>query len=439
MIVLAVAASGSAQSWTSAYDTAVAKARSGDWAGARAAFKQAAANRPEDQSGPTNLPGPATERRVWRDGKPYSPNFLAAYAGYRSALTEKDSAKQTAQLKTSAAELETLLNKKQYSAEAFYFLSIIYSSLGETAPRIALDAKLNAASGQMTWKIDSELLQPEELAQVAQLAGRDIENPGQGNPTETIPTTTNTTNPSLPSVIGSRVMTIATKFALIIGNSESRLSSVAVPFASDDAQAVREALLANAGYAEQNVDLVLNGTAAQISAAAKALADRIPEGATVFIYFSGVGVNLDGKDFLGGVDTDSPTDSSSMVAKADVFRTFMAKGARVFSFFQVNRPVVNGRYFGMEVPLVGNIAQMQSTIQGESVQSITRNGKARGLFTDALTGVMGEIRSNKIPIQEFGWQVFYRIRRGDTGSTGGGSRQTPTLPVLTNLAADAKF
>jgi hypothetical protein len=128
-----------------------------------------------------------------------------------------------------------------------------------------------------------------------------------------------------------------------------------------------------------------------------------------------------------------------MVAKMELYRLFMAKGARIFAFFQVNRTVANGRYFGMEVPLVGSMAQCQATIPGDTVQSFVRNGKTRGVYTDALAATLGEFRSNRVPIQEFGWQVFYRIRRGDSGSMGGGSRQTPTLPVLTNLASDARF
>jgi hypothetical protein len=54
-------------------------------------------------------------------------------------------------------------------------------------------------------------------------------------------------------------------------------------------------------------------------------------------------------------------------------------------------------------------------------------------------GVLAEIRSNQIPIQEFGWQVFYRMRRAGTGNFGGGSNQTCTLPVLINIGSDAKF
>jgi hypothetical protein len=117
----------------------------------------------------------------------------------------------------------------------------------------------------------------------------------------------------------------------------------------------------------------------------------------------------------------------------------MAKGARVFSFFQANRSINEGRYFGSEVPMVGSIAQVQATLPGESISAIMSNGRQTGIFTNAFVEVLQDLKSNRIPILEFGWQVFYKIRRGNTGTTGGGSRQTPTLPVLTNVASDARF
>lgn len=89
--------------------------------------------------------------------------------------------------------------------------------------------------------------------------------------------------------------------------------------------------------------------------------------------------------------------------------------------------------------MVGQLAQVQATMPGEKAQGYVQNGKLTGLFTNAMIRVMAEQRSNQLPILEFGWQIFYKMRRGDTGSTGGSSRQTCTLPVLTNLASDARF
>jgi hypothetical protein len=443
MICLVAASSVTmAQTWMSSYEDGLAKARKQDWAASREAFKKATAFRTEDQSRETTLPGPATDRRTWRNGAPYSPNFLAAYTGIKAALAMEEPDRKN-QLKTCGAELEALLTKGQTSAEAFYCLNLIYTSVGDTSARMKLDERVAQAAGKMTWKVDTEPVTPEDVAAVNQLVRSSIDQPGVETPVVVTGPGTGTTNTGAGTgsltPAGTRVPTIPSKFALIIGNSESRVANGAVPFAADDAQVIRESLLANAGYAEPNVDLVVNATADAMRAAVKALAERVPEGGTVFIFFSGVGANLDGKDYLAGVDTESPTDSSSMMAKSEIYKAFMAKGARIFAFFQANRTMANGRYFGMEVPLVGSIAQCQATIPGESIQSVTRNGTVRGLYADALVGTFGEIRSNRIPIQEFGWQVFYRMRRGDSGTVGGGSRQTPTLPVLTNLGSDARF
>ncbi len=429
-----------AQGWAEAYEKGLNEARAGSWANARTAFKQAAAFRTEDVSGPTNLPGPVTERRQWRNGAPYSPNFLAAYCAYRQAGGASGSA-QSDLYRTAASEMEGLLAKQQYSPEAFYFLNWLYVSLSDTEKRLKLDAQYATVREKTTFRVDTEPLAPQEIAAVAGLSGR----PNPAAP-RTAPTTPNnpTPLPTNPSIgvgagIGTRVAILPNKYALIIGNSAGRIAGLEIPYASDDAQRVREALTMSAGYAEANIDLVVNATATQMLASAKALADRIPDGATVFFYFSGSGANLDGKDFLAGVDSESAMDSSTMAAKGEIYKLFMAKGARVYAFFQVHRPMSNGRYFGMEVPLFGLISQCQSTMPGSQVYSHVRNGKTVGLYTDALAMTLDQFRSNQVPIMEFGWQLFFRMRRGDTGREGGSSGQTPTLPVLTNMATDARF
>jgi hypothetical protein len=435
-----------AQGWSQAYEAALEAARGGNWPEARASFKQAAAYRTEDFSGPTNLPGPATERRQWRGGAPYSPNFLAAYSAYRIGESASGTARSE-NLRAAANEFEALHAKGQFSPESFYFLNLIYTSLGSTEARMKLDERFAELRGKVNFKVDTEVVAPEERTAVEDMMGRlgpvvqppDV--PGGTPPTGppatggTIPLPGTGATPSL----GMRVPQIGSKFALLIGNSESRIAGQSVAFSSDDAHRVREALTMSAGYPEENIDLIQNATAAQMLASAKALAERVPKGGVVFLYFSGVGVNLDGKDYFAGVDTESATDSATMAAKAEIYRLFMAKGATVFAFFQVNRPVSNGRYFGQEVPLFGSASQAQATMPGESVHSYVRDGRPVGIFTDALVSTLNEIRSNQVPILEFGWQLFYRMRRGGTGSDGGGSRQTPTLPVLTYMASDAKF
>lgn len=447
----ALAASVMAQGWSAAYDAGLSAAKAGKWSEARVAFKQAAAYRPDDQSGETMLPGPIADRRKWRNGAPYSPNFLAAYAGFKQAqsLTGDD---RKVVLDEVVAEFEGLLAKNQLSAATFYFLNQIFVTTGNTEKRLKLEEQYQAVQGKLSWRVDGDGMAPEDAGAIAAAyqgatapaktpSTSGIVNagtPGAGATTTVITTPTGTNAIPVNPVVGP-VAPVATKYALIIGNGESRLADMGLPFASDDGQKLREGLQTHAGYPEGNIDLVLNATAEQIRASVKAMAERVPEDAVVFIYFTGVGVNLDGKDYLGGVDVSSLTDSSAMVAKSEIYNAFMRKGAKVFAFFQCHRPIMNGRYFGAEVPMVGRIAQVQATLPGSFVQSFIRGGKDVGLFTDSVVGVLAEIRSNQIPIQEFGWQVFYRMRRAGTGNFGGGSNQTCTLPVLINIGSDAKF
>jgi hypothetical protein len=436
------AAIASAQSWMGEYAKGLEAAKTGDWVAARSAFQQAIAYRPEDTDKATILPGPVTEVRRWRNGAPYSPNFLAAYAGYRNGMASKDQARTEA-LTQAAGELEMLLDKGQTSREAFYFLNLIYTALSDAAKRLALESRYSGLEGKATWKVDTEAVSPEEQAAIGNMGGTGT------NPVKVIPKTVDPSKPTEPGktttpggtftpLVGP-VAQIPTKYALVIGNGDSMIKDMSLPFAADDAQLVREALTTNAGYPEQNVDLVINATAAQIMNSAQALAQRVDENATVTIFFSGVGVNSGGKDYLAGVDADSVMATGAMASKAEILKLFLSRGAKVFSFFQVHRPIASGRYFGQEVPMVGQLSQMQANIPGEMVQSFVQNGRTVGLFTYSLTRVMGEQRSNQLPILEFGWQVFNKMRRGDTGTTGGSSRQTCTLPVLTNLAADARF
>jgi hypothetical protein len=440
VLFLLVASVGGAfaQSWSAAYDQGLRAARAQQWAEAREAFLQAAAYRPDDVSGATTLPGPVTEQRRWRGGSPYSPNFLAAYAGYREALTVTAAQAQSAQFRAVAEELELLLQKGQTSREAIFFLDRIYAHLGEGEKRRALEARYAEAAARAAFRVDTEIVDPQELAAMAPITGTttgpEIIRPGAA--TTIIPAANVNVPP--PGAVGG-VTPVESKFALVIGNGESRLPGGGVAYAADDAQRVREALLMNAGYPEQNIDIVLNATAAQIASSARALAERMPQDATVLIYFAGNGANVDGRDFLAGVDTDLASDTASMIAKNDLYRTFMSRGAQIFAFYQVPRPIVAGRFFGMEVPLAGTIAQVQATLPGETVHGMVRDGRNVGLFTNAFTRVLTEMRSNAIPISEFGWQVFYKMRRGESGSIGVGSIQTPTLPVLTHMGSEARF
>ncbi|HXH60219.1 MAG TPA: caspase family protein [Fimbriimonadaceae bacterium] len=439
-----------AQGWSDAYSKALDAATKRDWQAARAMFKDAAALRPEDQSDPTNLPGPVTEPRRWRDGSPYSPNFGAAYCQFHYAIeVSKD---RVADLKVAASEFELLLAKGQTSPETYYFLSQTYSQLRDVQKFNALSEKFAKDAPSLKWRVDDSFLAPEEKGAIASLLPKTAESqkggPQQvdsgGVKTTVIKATDINDRGTANTAIGAppatgeagslagRVPVKATKYALVIGNSESAMQDARLSFAASDALFVRETLIQNAGYAEENIDVVANASAAQMSASIKALADRLPEDATVLIYFTGAGYDIDGKDYYAGVDATSPQDSAHMVAVSDVYRAFLAKGASIFCFNQANRLMTAGLYFGKEVPLFGRISQAQATIPGQKINSLVSDGKEIGAYTYAFANILKDFRSNQVPIMEFAWQVFYEMRQG-------GGPQSPTLPVLTVLSADARF
>lgn len=415
------------QAWSDAYNAGLKSARSLKWGEAREAFVRAASLRAEDYSGSTKLPGPATERRFWRNGAPYSPNFAAAYCGLKLTNEITSDADKTALLKQVAGEFEALVAKGQDSRETYYFLSMAYSNLRDVAKQQELETKYQGKNGKFDWKVDGEFFTQEDKAALGQLTGNtDVINSNGG-------TTTTTIGDAGPA----RVM--ADKYALLIGNSESRVEGMKVPFAASDVLFLREKLVQYAGYGQANIDVISNAGAAQMKASAEAFAQRVTNGATVFLFFSGGGSNLDGKDFLAGIDAKSSTDSASMYSKGDLYKLFVSKGCKIFAFFQVSRPVVAGRYFGLETPMVGSIAQTQATIPNGSVYSVVRNGQEVGLFSDAIGGVLGEFRSNQVPITEFGWRVFDWMRGGRNGDSGTGSQQVMTLPVIVNMLSDERF
>lgn len=449
-IVCALALTGvaQAQAWSEAYSKALEASKSGQWSAARTAFLEAVALRPDDQATATTLPGPVTEPVIWRGGSPYSPNFGAAYAAFRQALDTKDDAEKSRLFGAASTELEILLAKRQASPELFWVLNQIYVQSKNLEGQRKVEAAFNEIGRKPTWKVDSSFLTPEDAGAIRSAMGEQSgggtsqagggNSGGGSNPIIRAGNETGNTGGTLGTIAG-RVPTKPYKFALIIGSSESRIDSLKVGYAASDAMIMRESILQNAGYEDANVDVLINASAAQISATARAMADRIPEGATVMIYFSGVGVSIDGRDYLAGIEAENPTDSAAMVAKEEIFKMFMAKGAKIFAFFQVNRPIVKGQFFGREEPLFGLISQAHATIPGGTVNATVSGGKLVGVYTQAMASTLAEFRSNSIPITEFVWQVFYNIRRGGTGTTGGGSPQTPTLPVVTNMAADARF
>lgn len=164
---LVCAATAFAQDWRTAYEQGLDAAKAKRWAQAREAFVRASAARPGDTAAPTPLRGPVSERRLWRNGAPYSPLFLAAYSGYQQALAaSSDEAKPL--LEASASELESLLAKGQHSFEAYYVLARVYNALGNTEKRVELEDRAAANVARMTFKVDTEAVTPEERALVAE-------------------------------------------------------------------------------------------------------------------------------------------------------------------------------------------------------------------------------------------------------------------------------
>jgi hypothetical protein len=440
----ALSAVAGAQSWSRSYDAGLASARAGKWAAARESFQQAAAVRPDDRSAPTVLPGPATERKLWRDGAPYSPNFLAAYSLYRQALVTADAMEASGMLRTAAGEFETLVAKDQSSAEAFFFLDVIYTKLGDATKRQTAADRMTKLGRKVDFKIDDEIVAPEELAS---LQTRTVGTAGVT--TLPAPTSPGTAPVVLPGNISPGTGTVAAngvvipvpeKFALIVGQGQSRVSGGMVPFAATDALRVRDALVNFAGYPADNVVMLQNSTASEIKTAAAALATRVGENAAVTIFYAGAGVNLGGKDYLAGVDTESTSDTASMLGKTELFLPFVQRGARVFAFFEANRPMdTNRTFFGSELPTIGSISEVQATPAGSLVGASYQNNQQVGLFAAAFTQVLTELRVNRLPIYNFTWLVADAMRRGSSGLSGGGGSQVCILPKLRGLAADAKF
>lgn len=451
----------SAEAWSAAYDRALNAASAGQWAEAREFFRQAVSSRATDQARPTMLPGPVTEPNRWRNGAPYSPNFGAAYAAYRMGLGQEDKDERERLLMVAANELTALVAQGQTAPETMSVLGDALTRLGKAEEKAALPAAGN-------WAVDLSFVAGEHQVGQTAPATPDGSRPAQattgGNTQRPNTPATNQRGRQTPprslsgtpggqivrlkageedqffsSISTGPVATVDTKFALVIGNSDSALEDLKVPFAASDADLMRDALVTTAGYPEANVTVLKNGTAAQMLAAAQELAARLPENATVLIYFSGVGVHIDGKDYFAGVNTEFVTDTTTMVGKSDLMRLFLAKGSRIFSFYQVNRPITDGLFFGLERSLVGAISEAQATVAGSNVFSQNNGTQEVGLYTGAFIAVLNQFRSNQVPISDFVWQVFQTVRRGISGTGGGGSVQTPTLPVITNMGDDARF
>lgn len=441
------------QAWVDSYDKALKAASENDWAGARSAFMEAVVSRPDDQANATFLPGPVTEPRRWRSGLPYSPNFGAAYSAYRLAAAATDSGDQTKLYETVVAETQALVAKGQSSPETVHILKKSLEALKQADQLAAVSASLTT----LAWKVDTSFVAPGDIMGPVKGTGGGSSGSGkssQGN-SGSGSNGTNSSDPNSPVIIPigaaelptfrdkiptGNVASLPNKYALVIGNSETKITDYAVPFASNDSMTLVDSLTTKAGYMADNVTLVQNGTTSQIMDAAKALAERLPADATVTLYFSGVAVSMDGKDYLAGTNTGFASDLANMISKTDLYNVFLSKGAKVFAFYQTDRSMVDGNYFGKERLPIGMISEVHATIAGQKVFSMVRGDGSVGIYTNAFVEVLNEFMTNQVPLDEFCWQVFNHIRRGKAKLGGGGSYQIPTLPVYTNMGSEsAKF
>ncbi|HWD41511.1 MAG TPA: hypothetical protein VG944_21885 [Fimbriimonas sp.] len=426
------------QHWEQSYSDGLKAAKAGHWLEARDDFRRASA----DRSGDSNRGS-----SKWRKGALYSPLFLSAYCSYRSALDVKDPGEQKKMLRAAASEFEGVVAKGERSRDAYFFLTAIYAKTGDGDKLRDVQARSASKNGKVNWSVDEEILAPQELSAMSvQIDSQRVAVRGGNQNGDLAPVLTaaevaaQQEGERRPADLqGPEVPPIPDKYALVIGETGEQLGEGSVPFATYDAQKVADGLTSNAGYDAENVVVVMNGSAAKIAQGAKALAAKVPQDGTVAIYYAGPGACVNGKDYLVGSDSVGLTDPETMVAKSALYNLFMQRGARIFAFFEVNRPVVNGYFFGSEVPQVGAIAQMEATIPEGTVTSLVNNGHIVGLFAESFWQVLAELRSNRVPIYEFGWQIYNKMRKGNSGTSSGSSHQIPTLPVLNNLAADARF
>lgn len=433
VLALSLAASAvgaAAQEWVRPYEEALRLSKAGAWPEAKAKFLDAVAIRGDDTDKASQVGGSIADRRPWRGGAPYSPNFGAAYATFKMAADAPDMKIRKERLAEAITRFRALLDKDQVSQETLLFLAASYAANEQNRDAQQTQDRLNALDASKAFRIDQEMLDPMD---VAALRGTAIPGGNIGDPR------TGAMQPNeLPRVgVGTAagvVPPLDFKFALLIGNSQG-----GPDFAVNDVDLLAEALSKHGGYDMDHIVVLKNPTVAQMRQATTALAAQVPDSGTVTIFYTGTGVNdeSNGKDYVGG--SDSRGTPGSMFAKTDLYAPFISKGASIFAFFQVDRPLSNTeRYFGMEIPQVGRIAQMQSNSPGERAYGTVAEGKHYGVYAYAMASVLRSMRNNRIPIADFVWQTFYEVRRG-SGEGGGGGSQTPTLPVAVSMATTARF
>jgi hypothetical protein len=412
------------QEWVRPYEAGLRNAKDGKWADARTNFLAAIAARSDDTMKASQIGGSLADRRPWREGAPYSPNFAAAYCSFKLAGEATEIPARKAHLADAISGFSGLVEKGQESAESLLFLAATYSASGDAKTASKLQDRLAALDLAKAFKVDREMLASEDLRTLQSV---------------TLPTTSTSGPEGLPVVgVGTKggiVPALDYKFALIIGTS----TGLGQPFSTNSAEAVKDALVKHAGYSEDNIVLIKDGTAAAIMQQARELAEKVADSGTVFVFYSGQGY-FDPKsshDYLAAADSTDADSFDKMVSKTALIQPFISKGCSIFMFFESDRPLTENNCFGREIPQVGRIALCQGNSPGERAYATVQDGKPIGIYGAALVDVLGQTRNNRINLTDFVWNTFYKIRRG-TAEVGGGA-QTPTLPILVSMTTSVKF
>lgn len=482
-----------AQAWKTSYDKALKAAQDNQWALARDAFKEATVDRPEDEEsgGPAgpfspNFGAAYAAYRMAQEANGESSRALYLLAsqelevlvGKRRASTEamlvlaRCYEKLDRPADAQAAEAKSRQPDLKWKADVSFLSADLLPKPAPTAVPLPSSVPVkpkpidepNSTAPEKPKPLDKTSAKPtqgKQPGQVETTPGKETPKPTttKENPVKETPAKDQPVKPNRPSRLDDTprrtpeaaktagpatpqtgpVPVVANKFALIIGNSQTSVTDLATAFGVESAAVVRDALLNDAGYDAANVVTLTDANSDQIRTAAMDLAKRVPEGGVVFLYFAGVGVNVDGKDYLAGTDTSSVVDTRGMVPKAEIMSLFVLKGARIFAFYECNRPQINRSVFGQETMPIGSIAQTYGTVSGQFAYATVSGGKSVGLFARSVAAVLKQFRSNAVPVSEFVWEVFYNMKRGGQAGEGGGSLQTPTLPDVRNMPSEARF
>ncbi|MEM4408392.1 MAG: hypothetical protein QXI19_06585, partial [Candidatus Caldarchaeum sp.] len=231
--LLLIAGAVPMQKWRTSYEQALALAKRGQWAQAREYFLEAVREKPEDESGPVYIGGSVTERRPWRGGAPYSPNFGAAYCAFKLAAEARTPDERARWIGQAIQEFEKLINEGKVSVETLLFLASAHSANNNLPAAEKIQQRLVALDRRKALRVDQEIIEFKDLRVIRQAE---------------LPTAGSLPLPDVTSPHGI-VPVLEYKFALLIGNAQGSQQT----HAHNDVDLLKEALTKYAGYAESNI------------------------------------------------------------------------------------------------------------------------------------------------------------------------------------------